>query len=313
MSDNYNVLCLSEAVSPITHMRGVAGNEALVMRTPVVTPRGVQWVPSLSGNALRHRLIREPGARWLIGRYDLAGKLTLPQLNALLHGGNLTEGGGRENTKRIADMQRLFPLFRLLGFVLPDQILSGSLLCYAGTLVCEENRAAIESLLPDDWAVPEAALRPAESFVSGYQYVRGDAAMTAPDLLPSVVDDGPPARGADRGGKSNQMIFSGQSVIRGACFLHGFTLQHVCDLELGALLLSLRLWQEAGGTIGGQSARGHGRLRTWLHHDADGEAAVTAYVAHCDTVKDEAVAWLNDAFTARPTKEKPAKKTGAVA
>jgi hypothetical protein len=299
---DYTVVCYSEAASPLTHMKGVSGNEALVAREPVVTPAGVRWVPHLSGNAIRHRLVRGCGFRWLIGEYGLAGRLTLPQLNFLLHGGNLTEGGGREDTRRIADYQRLFPLGRLLGGALPDQILAGSLQAWRGTLVCEENRRHLAAALPDPSVLPPK-LRPAESLVSGYQYTRGDAAKGETDLMkPRAGDEDAPA-------SSNLMIFAGQAVTRGAAFVHGFTLPHVSELELGALLWSLRLWRAAGGTIGGMAARGHGRLATSvLAGDFDPDAACDAYVAHARSVKDEAVAWLHSAFA--PRAEKAAEKKG---
>lgn len=152
-------------------------------------------------------------------------------------------------------------------------------------------------MLPgDDWL--PGRLRPAESFVSGYQYTRGDAVKTASDLLP--VSNGVEV-------DSNLMIFAGQAVTRGAAFIHGFTLPHVSDLELGALLWSLSLWQAAGGTIGGQAARGHGRLATaYLDIDGvDGDAAIAAYIDHARSVRTEAVAWLHDVFA--PRAEKPAK------
>ncbi len=307
MTQTYNLLALSEAVSPITHAKGTSGNESLVMRVPVVTPRGVLWVPSLSGNALRHRLVREPGNRWLIGRLELPGKLSRVQLNYCFHGGNLTEGGGREDTRRIADWQRLFPLGRLLGGSLPAQILSGSSLCWPGTLVCEENRTALSAMLPHGWELPPETLRPAETFVSDYQYTRGDAAKSHVDLM---ADDD-----LDGESSSNLMIFSGQAVSRGSIFLHGFTLQHVSELELGALLLSLRLWQEAGGTIGGQSARGHGRLQTLLHVDgvdeAAQEAAGAADGAPVDAAAEECRDWLAAAFAPRSAKPPKGKKAVA--
>ncbi len=287
MTQTYRVLCLSEAISPITHMARTSGNEAIVARQPVLSPHGILWVPVLSGNALRHRLVREPGVRWLVEQYGLAGTLTLTQLNFLFHGGNLTEGGGREDTTRIATMQRLFPLLRLVGGSLPDQILAGSLLAGQGLLVCRENVQALTSLLPDGWELPET-LRSAEEFVSGYQYTRGDARKSHTDLLAPVNGEA---------SDSNLMIFSGQAIIRGAYFLHSFILQHVSELELGALLWSLRLWQFSGGTVGGQGARGHGRLQTWIHcGDADPEAATAAYRIHALSVRDEAVAWLDAAF-----------------
>lgn len=306
----YRIFCLSEAIAPITHMSGSAGNESVVMREPVVTDKGVVWIPCLTGNALRHRCVREPGWRYLIDRYELSGKLTLPQLNYAFHGGNLTEGGGRENLRLIADVQRIFPLSRLVGGCLPDQILSGSLDVWRGRLACEENRMGLATDLPSGWELPDEPLRSAEHFVSGYQYTRGDAQKTVSELLPTN-GDGELLRGEDRAGKSNLMIFSGQSVIQGACFLHGFLLKHVDQLAFGALLWSLKLWQDAGGTIGGQAARGHGRLALMVHTGEDDQAAIDAYLTHVDSVKDDAIAWMNEAFAARPKKEKKPKAEAA--
>src|SRR6185437_8334748 len=133
-SRNYKVVCLSETMSPLTHAKGTSGNVSLVNTEPAKTAKGIVHVPRISANAIRHRCVRAPGARWLIGEYGLAGKLTLPQLNFLFHGGSLTEGGGREDTRRIADFQRLFPWGRLLGGSLPDQILAGSLSVHVGTV-----------------------------------------------------------------------------------------------------------------------------------------------------------------------------------
>jgi hypothetical protein len=278
----YTIQCLSEAVSPITHLSGTAGNEGIVAREPVHTERGVMMIPYLSGNALRHRCIREPMAMWLIDRYGLNGKLSLLQLNFLLHGGNLTMSNANENTRRIAEMHELLPMLRLCGGSLQDQILAGSLDVWRGTLVCEENRDSLKTLLG---CIPSKRLLSSERFLSGYQYTRGDAKKTG---LSCERDD--------IQGQSNLMIYSGQAVTRGALFHHGFVLKHVSDLELGCLLLSLRLWQASGGTIGGNARLGHGRLKLSLIDCKDDEAIVNAYVEHVDAVKDRAVAWINDCF-----------------
>lgn len=293
MTRTYRVFCASEAIAPITHMSRTEGNEAIVAREPVATPLGVAWVPCLSGNAIRHRLVREPGMRWLVDEYDLAGKLSLPQLNFLFHGGALTDGGGREDTRRIADWQRLWPLGRLLGGSLPDQILAGSLLVGRGTLVCEENRSALSSFaeIPD-------RLRSAESFLSSYQYTRGNSRKSGMVVLADGEESA-----------SSLMIFSGQSVMRGAVFLHDFTLKHASIEELGGLLFSLRLWTADGATIGGQSARGHGRLAlSVIAPDFDPEKAVAAYLEYARSVKDDAIAWLAAAFA--KAEKVPAKSKG---
>lgn len=278
---NITIQCLSEAVSPITHMSGTVGNEAIVAREPVHTSRGVMLVPFLSGNALRHRAVREPGAMWLIDRYGLRGSLTLQMLNFLLHGGNLTQSNAHENTRRIAEMHRCWPLLRLCGGSLPDQILSGSLHVWRGTLVCEENRDSLSKTIGN---VPEQRMLSFEQFTSGYQYTRGDAKKRG--IVAETEDD-----------TTNLMIYSGQAVTRGAVFHHGFVVNHGSELEVGCLLLSIRLWQSQGGTIGGNARLGHGRLQLAIIADVDQDALVDQYVTHVDRVKDDAIQWLQDAFT----------------
>lgn len=294
----YTLHCLSEALSPITHNSGTAGNESMIAREPVHTDRGVMYVPFLSGNALRHRTIREPMAKWLISAYELQGKLSKEQLNFLLHGGNLTMSTAMENTQRIAEMHRLWPLLRLCGGALPDQILSGSLDVWRGTLVCEENRQVCESVLRslgDREVLDLGPLVPAERYLSGYQYTRGDAGKTglAADR-DDLVD-------------SNLMIYSGQAVTRGAKFLHGYVLKHVSEVHLGCLLFALRLWRFAGGTIGGNARLGHGRIALELIAAQDDQAAVDAYIQHVWDNRAEAVAWLEDAFVRKAKPRKGAK------
>jgi len=71
----------------------------------------------------------------------------------------------------------------------------------------------------------------------------------------------------------------------------------VTEIELGALLWSLRLWQEGGGTIGGQAARGHGRLRCEiLAEDYDQAALCDAYVEYAQSMQVDAVTWLREAW-----------------
>lgn len=279
---SYTIHCLSTALSPITHMSGTVGNEGVVAVERVLTDRGERYVPMLSGNALRHRCVREPGMLWLIEELGLRGELSLPQLNFLLHGGNLTQSTAHENTSRIARMKETWPLLRVLGGTLPNQILAGAMDVWRGSLVCEENRASLSIDLPDK------RLRSAESFVGEYQYTRGDAAKMGEQTTDGHVEDR----------DSNLMIFSGQCVLKGAVFHHGFVLKHVTELELGALLWSLRVWQDSGGTIGGQSSRGHGRLSCeMLSIDGVDQGEVCfAYVEYVREHKQSAVEWLQEAW-----------------
>ena len=285
----------------MTHMKGVEGNEALIARQPVDTPAGKRWVPYLSGNALRHRMIREPGGLWLVDAMGLKGKLSLRQLNFILHGGNLTDSTGREDTSRIAEMQELFPLLRLLGGALPDQILKGSLLMWQGRLVCEENRSHLS--LPEGFEWPAETLKPAEHFVEGYQYTRGDGAKSPEWYDPATMD---PEK------KSNLMIFSGQQVIPGAVFLHGFDIPHGSQLELGCLMHAIWLWQSQGGSVGGMASKGHGRLKTESIGGSDPSEAISAYEDHVEASAEKCRAWLEKVFREKPPKEEKPKKGAKV-
>lgn len=135
----------------------------------------------------------------------------------------------------------------------------------------------------------------AERFVDGYKYTRQDAAKLGMVDAGEVKD-------------SNLMIFAGQSVVPGSVFMHGFTIKRDKPLLLGALLHSLTLWQAEGGTIGGQSARGHGRLATMVFgiDPGDADEAVAEYEEFALSMKDSVIAWIESSFTEKA--KKPTKK-----
>ena len=291
------VHCLSEAISPITHMMGTSGNEAIINRESVLFDGQVRQVPVLSGNAIRHKMIRESGALHLVKICGLEGKLTLDQANYLFNGGNLTESSPTENLAKIADMQELMPLIRLLGGSLRNQVIGGSLIVGRGILICEENREAIEKMLPKEFELPETRLRSCEDFIDQYQYTRGDAGKRKDANL--ILEE--------EGQGDNLMIYSGQSIIPGSIFYHQFILQNVSELEVGALLNSLYEWDLSGATIGGSARIGHGKLQTYylIEHDEEilsvPQTLIENYRKHCEANRGEISDWL---FATFPKKEK---------
>jgi hypothetical protein len=300
--------CLSVALSPITHMMGTSGNESVINREPVLYNNDIHYVPVISGNALRHKMVREPGALHLVKICELDGKLNLDQANFLFNGGTLSESSPAENIARIAEMQELLPLIRLLGGSLRNQVICGSLLALRGVLVCEENRATLRKLLPADCTLPDERLRSAEDFIGKFQYTRGDAQKRndAGRIL-----DGTPAD------KTQLMIYSGQDVIPGAVFYHGFILQNVSELEIGALLNSLYEWDTMGATIGGSARIGHGKLQTslWMESgdDLTGDGLIPGnlvelYRNYTYIERARIADWLNDAFASKSAAKKAAKK-----
>ncbi|HEY3967268.1 MAG TPA: hypothetical protein VGM05_22100 [Planctomycetaceae bacterium] len=303
MNRTYKIFALSETITPCTHADRSEGNESLVARRIYQTPEGPRGIPHLSGNQIRHRLVREVGARFLIQRWGLEGKLNMRALNFLMHGGSLSESSANSNTRQNADMHRLMPLIRLVGGCKKNEIVRGSLIVWPGLLACRENAERLAAVSPAESKIPDA-IRPAEDFVASYQYTRSDAAKSCIDILD-------PAETGEV--ESNLMIYSGQCVIPGAHFAHGFVLRNVSDLELGALLLSLRLWQAEGGTVGGMAAKGHGRLHTLISGDLpdDEESLVSAYVANMEANRDEGAKWLMEAFVATEEKAEKPKKAKA--
>jgi hypothetical protein len=303
MIKTVKIQCLSEALSPITHMQGVSGNESIISREPVRYGNAIRSVPVLSGNAIRHRMVREPGALHLIKTCGLEGKLSIDQANFLFNGGSLSEASPLDNMAKIAAMQQLLPLYRLLGGSLRNQVIGGSLLVMRGILICEENSDIIQAML--DIELPKERLRSAEDFIGKYQYTRGDAARRHDAA--QICGIGNETSNA----ASNLMIYAGQTVLAGAIFYHGFILQNVSELEVGALLNALQEWDALGGTLGGYARIGHGRLGMCFTLDESMDAAglVAAYRNHCDQNKVEIAEWLAGAFPVDNTGKKQ-KKSG---
>ena len=307
MNPTATILCLSRAVSPITHQAGTVGNESVLNDEPIRTPLGVRRVPMLSGNAIRHRLVRGPAAAHLVEAWGLAGTLSKDELNLLFHGGLRREASLGVSLARTAEMERLFPMLRLLGACLPDDIYPGSLAAMRGILVCRENESRIRSMVPADWIPEIMSLAPATSFVARWQYVRGESRKSQPQLKPTnmaAIDADPKQAGSD------MMPFAGTCVVPGAEFLHGFVVKHADELQLGCLLHSIQRWQADGATIGGMGARGHGILALSLcAPGVDQAACVAAYESHVSANREAGTAMLHAFYAAR--ERKPAKKQKA--
>ncbi|AMV24614.1 hypothetical protein VT84_09475 [Gemmata sp. SH-PL17] len=297
------IVCLSRAAAPITHMAGTAGNESLILRTPVQQPDGTdRQVPAISGNHMRNRTLRTPGAQWLVDEYGLRGFCTLTQLNFLFHGGSLTDSTGRENTALIAELHECSPLFKLLGGCRPEQMLGGSARVSHAWVCCEQSRTPVGAILGDEALRELPPLLPAEWFVRKYQNTTSGVREKNPALAESAPDFA-------ESESDPRMIYTGECVMTGAYFAHDYTLMDPTVLDIGAALWSLDLWQRSGGVVGGMGAKGHGKLFTRVlieGCDVPPQECVTAYLRHARGQKDRFRAWLEAAFGA-PKEKKPAK------
>lgn len=294
----YRIYCVSRALTPITHMAGSSGNESVLQREKIITDSGEHWVPFLSGNAIRHKALREPIMHDLVTRLGLKGNLTLEQANFLFHGGAMSESAGNEDLGMIRRIQDILPAIRLLGGSLTNRILDGRIRVDRGTLACAENVSRLNEAAPEGFEFP-SNLMGAKQFEGNYQYTRTDIRRLASLDTVSQAE-------SEREHQSGLMIFAGQSVVPGSVFVHDFRFQGT-EIELGCILHGLMEWQRKGGVIGGQSSRGHGKLATkWTitGYDSPESQAIELYHAHIEANKEAAIDWLNEAFKPREKKGK---------
>lgn len=229
-----------------------AGSRVLTFdatRIPAGSDRAaVVEVPAVSGNSLRHQVVREPAWQHLCANLGLAetepGKGPVPPgVEALFYNGGNIQAGSKQpsNTHALAQRARaLYPVLDLLGGVTDSFDLGESRLSVAGWLVCRENRTA---------------------FAGSSAYDLPAAEVSAFDLL----DDVTLTRQAGRTGLG-QMIYSFETLCAGA--------QVLCRLSLapwtayptrGALVAAVDWYLANIPNVGGQSARGFGHVTgEWL-------------------------------------------------
>lgn len=271
---------LMQATSPITHMSGTEGNEAVLMTEPIVVDGIKHRVPVLTGNAIRHRAIRSPGFLWLIARLGMQQQLTARQANFMVNGGAVSESTRDANLTQRNQARTLMPLVSVLGGCMAGDIIPGRLHAGFGTMICRENTPRLRAMF-GDWCDDMPTLRASDDFVGQYQYTRGDATRYVQPVDPGASST------------ENLMIFSGEQVMVGAAFVCRLRLRRATDLETGSLLHALRQWD---GVIGGQASRGHGQFDVSYRHDIDDvDALITGYEDHIDGHADAIKAWIKEA------------------
>lgn len=279
---------ISTALSPITHMHGTAGNVALLQREAVIDAFGkVCSVPCLSGNALRHALVRVPAARFMCKTVGIDG-MPYQLADLLFHGGRLTKANPL-TASGTRELLKCVPFLALLGGALPGQILEGCLKVSRGLLICRESADIIERRS----GVRVQGIDGAESYVGSYLYTRG-----AEENNPEAVAD--------------RMIYEGECVRAGAKLYHTLTLENSDPLVIGCLLKALT---DASKDIGGMGRIGHGELHIeWFCEDIDDAQkyieSYTQYLkASAPVVSAALVQLFGNSEQLDAEEKKPAKKT----
>lgn len=302
---DYRMLLVIRAVDKITQMQGVNGNEVVINRKPFLFEGQERQVPVLSANGLRHVVVREPGGLWLIDEYGLDGRMNKSSLRLLVGGGNNASiSGGAESLRQNVEMRRTLPLLGLMGAGLPDGPKAGVLKFSDAVLVCNEARPYLDVATRGFLTLPER-LRPARTCVGKWTHYRHDPTGKHSGMLA--------ATDIDAEHESSGMIFGGEAITPGSLFVSEIHLSGATELELGAFLWSVRLWQQAGGYVGGMSNRGNGRTDSMLCVDGDADVMADAYCEYARRMQADALMWLNGVFGEKPAKVKKGKKAEATA
>ena len=239
-------------------------------------------VPAISGNSLRHQVVRAPAMWHMLAHLGLAeafpGQGPLPAgLEALFENGGNIEKGAKQPDSAFSlawRIRHLYPSLDLLGGVTDSFDLHESRLSVSGWLVCRENARAFASS-------PAADLP--------------TASVSVFDLL----DDVTLTRQASRSG-SGQMIWSFEALCPGTQVLVRLKLKPWTPiLTRGALVAAVNTYLETDGTLCGQAARGYGNVVGELitSPDLDGvsdQECLSAYESYLAANRDQLVAGLID-------------------
>jgi len=255
---------LLQAVTPIAHGDTVTGidnqtNTRIFMRQGMIVDGKPGRVPSISENALRAVLFRNPLHDDLLSRLAIErGELPQSVVNLLFSGGNMAAGSKAPGDEMTLGHQvkRLYPSLDLLGGAVDGFILPRSRLRMAAWLVAREYAPALRLIAPDLVAEAED--------ISAY------------DMLTEETR----TRGTGAESDGNQMLYTYETLAAGAKLLVEVSLDmHTPDATRASLAHAIACWD---GYIGGQGRQGRGRMAV-LSSDL---VPADAYLAHVETSRD---------------------------
>lgn len=206
-------------------------------------------IPAVSGNSLRHNLVRAPGATRLLTELGLTPDKQIVPVGVerfLYSGGNTTKGARTPGAADLyeARVRDLYPIIDALGGAFDQFMLSRSQLSIGSWIVCKEN----------NWITERKS--------DGR--IRSEASIF--DLVSEVTRTRAGIGGKDK--DSGQMIFAYETIAAQTQILIEVSWQPFTrPLTIGATMLALRDWAEQGGYIGARSAQGHSQLIADLSND----------------------------------------------
>jgi len=194
-------------------------------------------VPHYSANSLRHELVREPLMWHLYQTLGLEFDRPLGTRTALFYnGGDLKKSGTASTFWKRKRARNAYPSLALLGGATDSFLLGESDLRVHTWLRCKENNRAL-----------------------GRVGLESDA--SAFDMIDRQTHTRHSGRIGGDGEDDNQMLYTFETIAPGAEIVARLGLTtYAQDLEVGALGAALQAFRELDMTLGGQSARGYGKI-----------------------------------------------------
>lgn len=269
-------------LSPLHHGQGAEGNESLFRRQRMVVKGDVLDLPVLSGNSLKHNLIRAPGVRHMLRILDIPEQsLSRAAVHLLFSGGALSKTGSAINIAEYRRLQTLIPILGVCGGATGNTMVQSSVTVGDAYPVCEENedRIPINRLIESGVLSAEIGQKllatPVGHFTDRSMSTRHDP-LRSPDvsryLLSADLDgydrskvDGKKAR--ERGetpakGESQQMIFYRETLAAGVVLCSTWYTRDMTSTQEAALWSALHEWLRRPflGAASGVGM-GHAKLR----------------------------------------------------
>lgn len=225
-------------------------------------------LPAISGNSLRHNLVRAPGATRLLTALGLQPDRAAVPVGVerfLYSGGNTRQGAKEPSASDVyeATVRQQYPFVDALGGSFDMFVLSRSALSIAGWVVCKENNWITER--KTDGAIGSQA--------------------SVFDLVVETTRTRNGIGGSDK--DSGQMIYSYETLAAQTQVLIEVGFQPFTKpLTVGVVLQALRDWQTEGGYIGARSAQGHSRFIADFPEGDERWAWADEYLAYLDANKE---------------------------
>jgi CRISPR type IV-associated protein Csf2 len=299
-----------ELLSSLCHGAGTSGNVQIFNCEKTLSGGRVVKIPFVTGNAMKHKVIRRCGIDGMIRYLGLDGQLTRACLQLLYSGGFLSAKGSSVDLGAFFDLAQTIPILGLLGGSLGNVIQESRVQVDHAVLICKENAWRLPASATKDKHLPSAAecrdviaytrgdpTKQAKMLTLMTQGVAGEAAQVMDsisraksDRAKDVQPEGPAKSG------STQMRYETEVVVAGAKFWWEIRLHDALPVEVGALFHALTEFAR-NPYIGGASAKGHGKVRInmdkWSVDPLSTVAASTvarpsldAYQAHLDDNRD---------------------------